>query len=205
MEELYELVDMFYSKNKITNKDVKCNIKAVEDALITPEYTYTTLVENYVESSTRRGKKTHMMNTIQYFNNKVRSPCVYKLYNEDSLVYIGKTVNLSDRICSHSETKEFDKTEAYFCNPLEDVDALENGLILKYTPALNKTVSLDKARLWEGQEPLFVPTSKIKVPLINYHKEMSMDFKKENYIRAGFLKENLVLNKKGIIPYWKEG
>ena len=66
---------------------------------------------------------------------------IYKYTYENEIVYIGKTINLSQRIKEHSREKKFqnEKFDIYYflCSNQRQMDFYEYVLINKYKPALN--------------------------------------------------------------------
>jgi len=66
---------------------------------------------------------------------------IYFLYNNDELVYIGKSItDIRKRLKRHifEETKIFDRVDAYFINSDTDVHLAEVYLINKFSPKYNK-------------------------------------------------------------------
>lgn len=66
---------------------------------------------------------------------------IYKYTYENEIVYIGKTINLNQRIKEHSREKKFqnEKFDIYYflCSNQRQMDFYEYVLINKYKPALN--------------------------------------------------------------------
>ena len=64
---------------------------------------------------------------------------VYLLYQENTLIYIGKSNTcIRGRLVTHSKDKQFDKIDILLLENEADVDVLELYLINKYNPPLNK-------------------------------------------------------------------
>lgn len=91
--------------------------------------------------------KIMIMNTIQDFDSSyeefslektkpVEFGYIYYLFYKDVLVYIGQTVNLSNRISTHINTKFFDKV-LYKKVAVEDMKDIERQEIRKYFPIYN--------------------------------------------------------------------
>lgn len=60
---------------------------------------------------------------------------IYFLFNNNDLVYVGKTEDIKQRLRAHRENKQFD---SYACL-LTDDDAMQEILYINlYKPALNK-------------------------------------------------------------------
>jgi predicted GIY-YIG superfamily endonuclease len=66
------------------------------------------------------------------------TPCVYRLYLNNSLVYIGQTNDLLRRISQHKKDKIFDSFDVY-CHEINDALRLntEERLIKKHKPKYN--------------------------------------------------------------------
>lgn len=88
---------------------------------------------------------------------------VYKLFNQGSVVYVGQTISLENRIGQHRLDKVFDKVSAVEVESKEDMDGLESYLILKYQPDYNKNCNLDLAK---------------KFSHLDYMDELFVDFHK---------------------------
>jgi predicted GIY-YIG superfamily endonuclease len=69
--------------------------------------------------------------------NNNRDYFLYRLYCKDSIVYIGKTNNLRDRISQHKKDKDFDSYDYYIGNK-SDVNIYELYYIDKIKPIYNK-------------------------------------------------------------------
>jgi len=73
--------------------------------------------------------------SMKYFN----SPCVYRLYKENTLVYVGQTRCLASRIGQHIEDKDFDSFDVYSHIENEAVRLnVERRLIESANPKYNK-------------------------------------------------------------------
>lgn len=64
-------------------------------------------------------------------------PCVYILYNNDEIVYVGQTVQLATRISGHIG-KEFDYVQVIVCLDAGLRTRIEQHLIKTFAPAYNK-------------------------------------------------------------------
>lgn len=63
---------------------------------------------------------------------------IYILFKKDTVVYIGKSLNIRNRVFTHlsENKKDFDSYSVFEC--LEcDIDLIERGLIDKYLPVFN--------------------------------------------------------------------
>lgn len=70
--------------------------------------------------------------------NKKYVYSIYKLYLDNEVIYIGKSVNASNRIFAHWNDKEFNKIEVlYFINE-SDMNTIEPYLIAKFNPKNNR-------------------------------------------------------------------
>jgi len=63
---------------------------------------------------------------------------VYFLYHNDTIVYIGKSKNIYDRVSQHRKDKQFNKVKSIIFKDASNIDLYEPYLINKYKPALNK-------------------------------------------------------------------
>ena len=66
------------------------------------------------------------------------TPCVYRLWQEDKLVYVGQTNCLAERIGSHLKDKVFDSFDIY--THIENIQvrlAIEKRLIEEHRPKYN--------------------------------------------------------------------
>ena len=73
---------------------------------------------------------------------------VYFLFNNDNLIYIGKSINIFRRLNDHIKDKYFDNYSFIKCNTEQEADKLELEMIIKYKPKLNiqhKTYDLDSS------------------------------------------------------------
>lgn len=62
---------------------------------------------------------------------------VYALWDNEEIVYIGKTTQLGQRITTHARTKEFTHYSVYQCEGELQMGMLENEMILEYQPKYN--------------------------------------------------------------------
>lgn len=70
---------------------------------------------------------------------KKHSCCIYFLYKQKELVYIGKTGNVFSRICGHIDVKKkFDNVKIMYVKSYSDMHIIEPYLICKHKPKLNK-------------------------------------------------------------------
>jgi len=63
---------------------------------------------------------------------------IYILYNNDEIVYIGKSNNIKNRISQHRKDKQFDRVKSIIFKNDGDIDLYEPYLINKYKPRHNK-------------------------------------------------------------------
>lgn len=76
----------------------------------------------------------------------VIGPCIYFLIKQDSIVYVGKTVSLHYRICTHllgnknTDPKDFDAVR-YVKAPNEFIDRIEARFMLLIQPKYNKELN----------------------------------------------------------------
>lgn len=70
---------------------------------------------------------------------------IYKYIQNNTIIYIGKTINLKRRIAEHNKEKKFKqlnnnyKIYYFLCNNKTEMDSYEYFLITKYNPLLNVT------------------------------------------------------------------
>lgn len=70
---------------------------------------------------------------------------VYFLYSKGEIVYIGKSINPTQRIGAHSSTKQFDEAECFEIGSEEEMESAEALLIMKHQPILNSSFESKKA------------------------------------------------------------
>ena len=99
--------------------------------------------ENYIDLD---------LDTLENLNLEIVR-CIYFLYQDDKLVYIGKTNNLVQRLLQHryEKSKVFNSYKKYLILEDSNIDEIENDFIKKYNPEYNIT----RGKRWE-------PTDKIK-------------------------------------------
>ena len=126
-------------------------------------------------------------------------PTIYKLFNKGELVYIGSTINLNNRAKDHRNAgKVFDEVKITLVSEKEKL-ILENHLILKEQPPLNKTVDLGLAKKWNGTIPTFKHPLDVEAPLIpSTHLEYeTMTYKDKFFLCRG------ILIPKTVKPYYE--
>ncbi|MFW6281710.1 MAG: GIY-YIG nuclease family protein [bacterium] len=76
---------------------------------------------------------------------------IYKLIQDDEIVYIGQSLNCERRIGTHlkSDDKDFNSFEIIPCKE-QELDELEREYINKYEPEYNKQGKAPKNRKLEG-------------------------------------------------------
>jgi len=78
------------------------------------------------------------LNSIEFtLNIKYRFNFVYRLYKNNEIIYVGKTINLSNRINNHKKDKDFDYYDYTIVSDSE-THIYEVYYINKYKPILNK-------------------------------------------------------------------
>ena len=81
----------------------------------------------------------HLRNNIIPLES-INKICVYSLWNDKEIVYVGKTNNINRRISQHEGSKEFD---GFSYSVLENefiADITERKLIFELQPIYNKTI-----------------------------------------------------------------
>jgi len=78
--------------------------------------------------------------TIDKRLKKMRgTPFVYFLYDiEGHLIYIGRSMNIYERLQTHKQYKEFDVTLLIVCESYRESVVLETKRIRKYKPFFNR-------------------------------------------------------------------
>ena len=77
---------------------------------------------------------------------------VYALWNNEEVVYIGKTTQLGQRITTHARTKVFTHFSTYQCEDELQMGILEDELILEYQPKYNLVVGNEYESLKQFRE-----------------------------------------------------
>ena len=70
---------------------------------------------------------------------------VYFLFNENEIVYIGQSINILNRVGTHTQSKTFNSWNYISCSR-EELNDLEAELIIQHKPVLNS--SLPKNKMW---------------------------------------------------------
>ena len=65
---------------------------------------------------------------------------VYALWDNEEIVYIGKTTQLGQRITTHARTKDFTHYSVYQCEDELQMGMIEDEMILEYQPKYNLVV-----------------------------------------------------------------
>ena len=123
----------------------------------------------------------NLRNTLKPLRGK---NCIYFLLDDNSIVYIGKTINPYDRIIFHRHNKDF---KYYIIGILKDgyrINAEETSLIRKYKPFYNLTDKINfrelkKVNLWLNR---------------NQYEKLEILSKKENIKKIQLLQN--IINKK---------
>lgn len=102
-------------------------------------------------------KNSELCGFIRKFLPKVY--CVYTLYNDKDLVYIGSTCSLDSRLYVHSKDKVFNRVEVCVKATKEEMVNLENHMINTYQPLYNKTSNIKRSKAYGGNilNEVFVP------------------------------------------------
>lgn len=77
---------------------------------------------------------------------------VYALWNNEEIVYIGKTTQLGQRITTHARTKVFTHFSTYQCEDELQMGILEDELILEYQPKYKLVVGNEYESLKQFRE-----------------------------------------------------
>lgn len=84
---------------------------------------------------------------------KITTKYIYYIYYKDKIIYVGKTVNVSQRIGGHRSDKPFDKV--LYKEVISDEDFEEAKEILTYYPILNKQYIYPEDHLKDECEMFF--------------------------------------------------
>lgn len=96
-------------------------------------------------------------NKIDISSFKINTPCIYFLFKENKIVYVGQTTNIYQRITTHKKSKNFDSFSFFdiYEKPFNgnySSNELELYFILKFTPKYN--VSIPPNEIWLTIEKL---------------------------------------------------
>lgn len=109
---------------------------------------------------------------------KKKSSCIYKLFHNGVVVYVGQTTNIRARIINHMGYKNFDFFDFEFCEKI-NANELESELIVKYRPIYNKSLPRNKKLILLG-------TVKSEVKKLTYEILESMDHIKISNEDSGY-------------------
>lgn len=130
-----------------------------------------------------------------------RVPGVYLLFNGDTVVYVGKSLDPEKRIGIHLTTKK--DVDSYYIYPcsVEDLDEMESKYILKYLPKYNKMLPKTAGKVFRPVGKLVSPkpNRKLLIPCIILNNKLHADFS-----QIGGVVQNSWDKNKGIIPYNEE-
>lgn len=73
--------------------------------------------------------------------------CVYILKNNESVVYVGKSDNLCDRLSTHAKDKDFNSVLIIQLQDAKSQSLCENSLILKYKPKYNSALNIKDSNM----------------------------------------------------------
>lgn len=119
-------------------------------------------------------------------------PTIYKLFHKGSLVYIGSTINLNKRVKDHKNSgKIFDEVKIALVAE-KDKLKLENYLILKEQPPLNKSIDLGFAKKWKGTEPVFKNPLDITAQLV---PSTHLEYETKEYMDKFYLCRGILIPK----------
>lgn len=98
----------------------------------------------YVQEPPKIPAQLIPLNVQEHFMAPV-TPCVYFLCREDRIVYIGQSINISQRMAQHIPYKNFDRV-FYINVHAEDLNAVESELIEYYNPELNRKDNVNETK-----------------------------------------------------------
>ncbi|MCP4989208.1 MAG: GIY-YIG nuclease family protein [Colwellia sp.] len=199
MENFNHFVDSFFTREKITEKTITQDITNLLREGFTKDYMFTTLVEqsNISRIAERKiGKLAHALREL-----KPDMLFVYKLMQGDETIYIGQSKGLYKRLYVHKRSKTFDRVFIHYCKSKHEMDTLENYLILKNKPKLNKDLNLWLASEFTGEEPVFEPITNTTCMFTDTLSYLEGNEKKEKYLTSSLFGVG-VRNVNNIVPYW---
>lgn len=109
---------------------------------------------------------------------KKKSSCIYRLFYNGVVVYVGQTINIRARIINHIPYKNFDFFDFEFCEK-SDANELEAESIARHKPIHNKALPRNKKLLLLG-------TVKSEVRKLTYEILESMDHVKISDEDSGY-------------------
>jgi hypothetical protein len=148
------------------NDDAHINsfVKSIKGSVNTPEevmLVWKSLLNAYVSRKVKRGavirKALMLFRPFNYF--------VYLLVKDGDIIYVGKTINVQDRMKDHTSNKDFDDIRIFACSTKQEQDVLENTCIFKYCPPLNRSVRLKEVDK-EMELPAFVSAKDFYFPFL---------------------------------------
>ncbi len=122
-------------------------------------------------------KKIKGLETIEEYNH-IENPCIYFLFNEETLVYIGQTTDLPTRISRHKKTgKEFTRV-FYICVDKKDLLFMENHFVKLLTPPGQKPLNISR-RTEEEQRRYELEKLKFKRLIAEANREYNLELEEK--------------------------
>tara|TARA_R110000850_G_scaffold257725_1_gene384132 strand:- start:998 stop:1639 length:642 start_codon:yes stop_codon:yes gene_type:complete len=190
---LYETPEPKY-RNKVFIKEAKCKIKNVMDK----EELYGRLLEQIVSVKPIRGRGFSSQEVLDLLRPKLHF--VYKLYKNGTLVYIGYSGGVNNRLKDHLREKDIDEIALCKCPTKAIADKLENSLILSLQPEYNKVVNLRLAKLHVEWDYTFVSAEDM-----NYKLIPAISFLRGSDNIKGYLYQQgmYLRNDNNVTPHWE--
>lgn len=108
----------------------------------------------------------HLRNNIIPLET-INNICVYSLWNDGEIVYIGKTNNINRRLSQHEGFKEFDSFSYFVVDNDFIADITERKLIYELRPIYNKS---------REKEYISIPGLRTKIRSISEHHKYNEKF-----------------------------
>lgn len=200
-----ENIEMFIEQAELSSQSAK---NTVEDLMIlsneflktlttqsTKDYVFWKIVDEYIIKKYKR--PNHLRNI--YCKLEPKYFIVYQLLREDELMYVGKTIDIHKRLSSHLKDKDFNKVLLTRCETEKEQDTLEQTLIERFRPKLNKALNINLV-----DDSLIIPEFKdISDFHLDFFNISSLPFRLQQkdhiWLGNGFVSLSKLMNK----PYWK--
>lgn len=85
------------------------------------------VIEDYVDKLSKNKISVESLNSF----------CVYTLWDNDEIVYVGQSTQLGQRIMAHTKDKLFDSYSFIDCKSVDEMDSIESALIIQLQPKYN--------------------------------------------------------------------
>ena len=162
------------------------------------EELYGRLLEQIVSVKPIRGRGFSSQEVLDLLRPKLHF--VYKLYKNGTLVYIGYSGGVNNRLKDHLREKDIDEIALCKCPTKAIADKLENSLILSLQPEYNKVVNLRLAKLHVEWDYTFVSAEDM-----NYKLIPAISFLRGSDNIKGYLYQQgmYLRNDNNVTPHWE--